>query len=80
MGVAPEENGMDYLVLELRGGYPLLRVNLGTGEGRAVIDGKDGEGVVKVNKLSDGQWHRIDIYITANVSGEFMSMSYFANN
>jgi len=57
----------DFLVVELRAGYPVLRVNLGTGEARLTFDGRDKLGQIRVGKLSDGKWHRIDIFITGKV-------------
>jgi len=33
-----------------------------TGEIRLTVDGKDRSGRRRLNKLSDGTWHRIDIF------------------
>ena len=53
----------DFLLLELRGGYPVLRVNEGSGEARLAVDGRDRQGRLRVGKLSDGRWHQLDIFI-----------------
>jgi len=57
----------DFLLLELRGGYPVLRVNQGSGEARLSVDGRDRQGRLRVGKLSDGEWHRLDIFINGQV-------------
>ena len=51
----------DFIILELRSGYPFLRVNHGTGETKLTVDGRDKQAQVRLGKLSDGQWHRVDI-------------------
>ena len=60
-------NGEDFLLLELRGGYPVFRVNQGSGEARLAVDGHDRQGRLRVGKLSDGHWHRLDIFIRGQV-------------
>jgi len=57
----------DFVVLEMKNGYPLLRMNLGSGETKLTIDGRDRHGVVRQNKLSDGHWHRVDIFTAGMV-------------
>ena len=57
----------DFVILEMKNGYPLLRMNLGTGETKLTVDGRDRHGVIKQNKLSDGHWHRVDIFTTGKV-------------
>lgn len=57
----------DFLLLELRGGYPVLRVNQGSGEARLAVDGRDRQGRLRIGKLSDGQWHRLDIFLNGQV-------------
>jgi len=57
----------DFLLLELRGGYPVLRVNQGSGEARLATDGRDRKGRIRQRKLSNGHWHRLDIFIAAQV-------------
>ncbi len=64
-GVEPE----DFLVIEMRAGFPVVRVNMGTGETRLTIDGRDRNGQQRIGKLSDGRWHRIDVFISGQVSG-----------
>ncbi|KAL5017569.1 hypothetical protein ScPMuIL_007158 [Solemya velum] len=51
----------DFLLLELIGGYPSLRINLGDGELQLQITGQSEHGEKKMEKLNDGKWHRIDI-------------------
>nr|KAG5712241.1 hypothetical protein BaRGS_014591 [Batillaria attramentaria] len=51
----------DFISLELLGGYPRLMVNHGTGTLTLSLDGQDEAGAVIMQRLSDGQWHRIDI-------------------
>jgi hypothetical protein len=62
-----EGESEDYLILEMRNGYPLLRVNHGTGEIKLTIDGRDKHGVVKLGKLNDGHWHRVDVFKSGKV-------------
>lgn len=57
----------DFLIVELRAGYPVVRVNFGTGETRLTLDGRDKSGQVRVGKLSDGRWHRVDIFVVRKV-------------
>jgi len=57
----------DFLLLELRAGYPILRVNQGSGEARLTVDGRDRQGQLRVGKLSDGEWHRLDVFINGQV-------------
>jgi len=64
---SPDNIREDFLLLELRGGYPVLRVNQGSGEARLAVDGRDRQGRLRVGKLSDGEWHRLDIFITGQV-------------
>jgi len=45
----------------------VLRVNQGSGEARLAVDGRDRQGNLRVGKLNDGQWHRIDIFIRGQV-------------
>ncbi|OWF44296.1 Neural-cadherin [Mizuhopecten yessoensis] len=45
----------DYLVLQLRNGYPELKVDLGTGALTLYLSGTG------ASTLNDGKWHRIDI-------------------
>lgn len=58
----------DFILLELRNGFPILRIDHGSGEAKLTLDGRDGNGVVRLNNLNDGSWHRIDIYRHGRVS------------
>ncbi|XP_071091775.1 neural-cadherin-like isoform X1 [Haliotis cracherodii] len=51
----------DFISLELSGGYPRLRIDHGSGTLELYVDGRDAHGIAKMQKLSDGKWHRIDI-------------------
>jgi len=62
-----EGDAEDFVILEMKRGYPLLRVNLGSGETKLTIDGRDRHGVVRQRKLSDGHWHRVDIFTAGKV-------------
>ena len=57
----------DFVILEMKNGYPLLRLNLGSGETKLTVDGRDRHGFVRQNKLSDGHWHRVDIFTAGKV-------------
>ena len=57
----------DFVLLELHGGYPVLRVNQGSGEASLAVDGRDRQGHLRLGKLSDGRWHRLDIFIIGQV-------------
>jgi len=35
---------------------------MSSGETRLTVDGRDRNGVQRLDKLSDGRWHRIDIF------------------
>ena len=58
----------DFVILELRKGYPLLRINHGTGEAKLQIDGRDRAGNRRMRGLNDGKWHKIDIFRNGVVS------------
>jgi len=62
-----EGDAEDFVILEMKNGYPLLRVNLGSGETKLTVDGRDRHGDVRQNKLSDGRWHRVDIFTAGKV-------------
>ena len=62
-----EGDAEDFVILEMKNGYPLLRMNLGSGETKLTVDGRDRHGVVRQKKLSDGHWHRVDIFTTGKV-------------
>jgi len=46
----------DFLLLELRGGYPVLRVNEGSGEARLAVDGRDRQGRLPSVEGEPGFW------------------------
>ena len=62
----------DFMLIELRGGYPVLRVNQGSGELRLALDGRDKGGGARIEKLSDGVWHRLDVFKSGKVSCEIL--------
>lgn len=64
--LSPNEDP-DFILLELRDGFPQLRVDHGSGERKLRIDGKDSAGIKQLNALNDGNWHRIDIYRSGKV-------------
>ena len=51
----------DFILLELSGGVPRMRINHGTGELSLTIQGSNPK------LLNDGAWHRIDIHRTKKV-------------
>ena len=57
----------DFLLLELRNGYPFLRMNFGAGETKLTVDGRDKFGHVRLPRLNDGHWHRVDMIRSGKV-------------
>ncbi len=55
-------------MLELHRGYPVLRVNHGSGEAKLAVDGRDRAGNLRMRGLNDGKWHKIDIFRKGPVS------------
>ncbi|XP_005089075.2 neural-cadherin [Aplysia californica] len=55
------DDSKDFMSLQLVGGFPEFRINLGAGELLLALNGIDRSGFQRLNKLSDGKWHRIDI-------------------
>jgi hypothetical protein len=53
----------DFFVLELQGGYPRIRVNLGDGEVTLRLDG-----AVGASTLNDGNWHSIEYFYDKQVT------------
>ncbi|CAH1779064.1 unnamed protein product [Owenia fusiformis] len=51
----------DFISVELEGGYPKVRLDLGTGAREMRVQGRDLGGNNVMPKLSDGKWHKIDI-------------------
>ena len=66
----------DFILLELRNGYPLLRLNHGSGETKVSVDGRDRQGHVRLGKLNDGFWHRVDIFRNGKVTLSSILHSY----
>ena len=64
----------DFIILELRSGYPYLRINHGSGETKLTVDGRDRQGQIRLGKLNDGHWHRVDII--RNGKASFISLSW----
>ncbi|CAL1534113.1 unnamed protein product [Lymnaea stagnalis] len=61
VGSTKQETPKDFISLELKGGYPILTLNLGSDEVAVALDGKDTKGQTRMSKLSDGKWHTIHI-------------------
>ena len=62
-----DEEIQDFFLLELRSGYPRLRMNHGSGEMVPLtVDGKDRQNRLRMQQLNDGNWHRIDIFRDEN--------------
>ena len=57
----------DFILLELRHGYPVLHINQGSGEARLALDGRDKQGLRRVDPLNDGRWHRLDVFRNGKV-------------
>eukprot|EP00105_Crassostrea_gigas_P039530 XP_019923678.1 PREDICTED: neural-cadherin-like [Crassostrea gigas] len=62
----------DFMYLQLIGGYPHLVMDHGSGNVTLTLNGNNVAGQRKMNPLSDGSWHRIDIrrqgkYVTLTV-------------
>lgn len=55
----------DYMSLELAGGYPILKIDQGSGAQTLSINSNSLNGG---NKLSDGKWHHINIRRRGKVS------------
>lgn len=51
----------DFMYLQLIGGYPHLVMDHGSGNVTLTLNGNNVAGQRKMNPLSDGNWHRIDI-------------------
>ena len=72
-----ENDPEDFLIMEMKGGYPLLRINHGTGEMKLTVDGRDKHGVVKLGKL-DGHWHQVDIFKSGKVRRNLFKLSFLS--
>ena len=62
------QDAPDFISLELKSGYPLLRVNLGEGELSLTVDGRDKQNQETLKPINDGEWHTIDIFKTGKVN------------
>ena len=70
----------DFISLELKGGYPLLYINHGTGTVKLQLDGKGKDGITRMKKLNDGSWHRIDIRRKGQVGCWIYYTNFFLTN
>ncbi len=64
MGNVADGTQPDFISVELRDGYPNVRISLGDGEipGNGLyVTGKNNAGEQKMQRLSDGNWHMIEI-------------------
>lgn len=57
MSLADSATVSDFIAVELSGGYPQLRINLGDGE--LVLPQGGGKNLLKVN---DGKWHTLEVF------------------
>ena len=48
---------------------------MGSGETKLTVDGRDRHGDVRQNKLSDGHWHRVDIFTAGKVRSHYSQVS-----
>jgi len=62
----------DYLSLELSGGYPILKVDHGSGVKILSLTAQNG-----ASKLSDGKWHHINIIRRGKVNIFFVVICSF---
>lgn len=62
-----DQDVRDFISVELIGGYPRLRANLGDGEVTISVDGRDAGGAQTLNKLNDGSWHTITVWKRSKV-------------
>ncbi|PVD20719.1 hypothetical protein C0Q70_18878 [Pomacea canaliculata] len=60
----PADQPPDFISLELRGGFPVLMIDHGSGSTTLTVDGKNANGNAVISTLADGKWHRIDIIRT----------------
>ncbi len=65
-----EEEGGSFVSLELRDGYPRMRINLGDGEATLSVSGRNADGQQRLPRLNDGKWHTVEIFKNALVSLE----------
>ena len=59
----------DFMSIELVGGYPRVRVDLGAGELVLDVDGTNGAGQETLSPLNDGRWHLVEVFKDAMVRG-----------
>ncbi|GFR69872.1 neural-cadherin [Elysia marginata] len=55
------ETPQDFILLELKDGFPQLRIDHGTGPIKLKILGRNEKGTQLMQALNDGAWHTIDI-------------------
>ena len=58
----------DFFLLELVGGYPKVRVDMGDGELVLEITGRNEASDVRLDPLNDGTWHSIELFKNGKVS------------
>ncbi|XP_055891438.1 neural-cadherin-like [Biomphalaria glabrata] len=68
--IDPLESPQDFILLELRGGFPTLLIDHGTGMANLTLDGRDEHSNQLMQKLNDGRWHHIDI----NRNGKYVEL------
>ncbi|KAH9502649.1 hypothetical protein Btru_074016 [Bulinus truncatus] len=68
--IDPLESPQDFILLELKGGYPTLLIDHGTGMANLTLDGRDDHSNQLLHKLNDGRWHHIDI----NRNGKYVEL------
>ena len=55
------QDQVNFISLELIGGYPRLRINLGDGEAMVTVNGRNAQGQERIGRLNDGKWHTIEV-------------------
>src|SRR6218665_876369 len=57
----------DFLLLQLHNGYPFVRVNFRSRQTKVTTKPRDQSVQLKLTKLNDGHWHRVDIFLDGKV-------------
>ena len=55
------QDQVNFISLELIGGYPRLRINLGDGEAMVTVNGRNAQGQERIGRMNDGKWHTIEV-------------------
>ena len=66
----------DFISLELREGYPRLRINLGDEQATLDVTGKNAAGEDRIRPLNDGRWHTIEVMKTNRVRKAYILKSF----